>query len=125
MTIYFSKTTKGFYPLALKQKYVSAGTWPADAVELTEEEIQTYQGKNAPEGKKLGSVGGRPAWVDLPSPTPEQLKQQRIGELKALLAATDFKVLPDYQVRSGKTDAEMQEVYAERKAWYDELQGLL
>jgi len=60
--------------------------------------------------------------AELLAPTPEQLKQQRIGELKELLANTDFKVLPDYQLRSGKTDAEMQEIYTQRQAWYDELQ---
>ena len=62
--------------------------------------------------------------AELLAPTPEQLKQQRIGELKALLAGTDFKVLPDYQLRSGKTDDEMQEIYTQRQAWYDELQEL-
>ena len=49
----------------------------------------------------------------------------RIAELKQLLASTDFKTLPDYQSRSGKSDAEMQVIYTQRKDWYDELQGLL
>jgi hypothetical protein len=56
--------------------------------------------------------------------TPEQLTQNRINELKSLLASTDFKVLPDYQQRSGKTDAEIGQVVADRKAWYDELKEL-
>jgi hypothetical protein len=57
-------------------------------------------------------------------PTQEQLTQTRINELKSLLAGTDFKVLPDYQQRSGKTDAEMAQILADRKAWYDELKEL-
>jgi hypothetical protein len=59
-----------------------------------------------------------------PSITPEQLTQNRINELKSLLSSTDFKVLPDYQQRSGKTDAEMAQILSDRKAWYDELKGL-
>jgi hypothetical protein len=54
----------------------------------------------------------------------QQLTQTRINELKSLLSSTDFKVLPDYQARSGKTDEEMAQVFAERKAWYDELKEL-
>jgi hypothetical protein len=54
----------------------------------------------------------------------QQLTQTRINELKLLLASTDFKVLPDYQARCGKTDEEMAQVFAERKAWYDELKEL-
>jgi hypothetical protein len=54
----------------------------------------------------------------------QQLTQKRINELKSLLASTDFKVLPDYQSRSGKTDEEIGQVVANRKAWYDELKGL-
>jgi hypothetical protein len=54
----------------------------------------------------------------------QQLTQKRINELKSLLADTDFKVLPDYQQRSGKTDAEMAQILTERKAWYDELKEL-
>jgi hypothetical protein len=60
-----------------------------------------------------------------PPITPEQLTQSRINELKSLLANTDFKVLPDYQQRSGKTDAEMAQILADRKAWYDELKELI
>jgi hypothetical protein len=57
-------------------------------------------------------------------PSQRQLTQTRINELKLLLSSTDFKVLPDYQQRSGKTDEEMTQVFAERKAWYDELKEL-
>jgi hypothetical protein len=68
----------------------------------------------------------RPALVngELVEIPPEQPTQNRINELKLLLASTDFKVLPDYQQRSGKTDAEMAQILSDRKAWYDELKGL-
>ena len=40
---------------------------PDDAVILSEEEVETYYGQFPPDGKTLGSVEGRPAWVDLPA----------------------------------------------------------
>jgi hypothetical protein len=55
----------------------------------------------------------------------QQINQNRINELKSLLLSTDFKELPQYQKRSGKTDEEMAQIIAERTAWYDELQELL
>jgi hypothetical protein len=93
---------------------------PADAVEVSEEIFNASIQMQRPAlvNSKL---------VELPAeqPTQEQLTQTRINELKSLLAGTDFKVLPDYQSRSGKTDAEISQVVANRKAWYDELKGLI
>ncbi|MEM7932064.1 tail fiber assembly protein [Morganella morganii subsp. sibonii] len=69
----FSATTCGFYPLDMKQDYIDAGTWPDDAVEMTNKEKETYWTKQAPPGKQLGGdKKGRPAWVDIPPLTQEQ-----------------------------------------------------
>jgi hypothetical protein len=51
------------------------------------------------------------------APTPEQIKQQRINELKKLLFETDYKVLPDYDKQSA-------EIVAQRQAWRDEIRAL-
>jgi hypothetical protein len=92
---------------------------PADAIEVEEEIFN------------VSIQMQRPAFVndelvELPpeQPTSEQLTQNRTNELKLLLSSTDFKVLPDYQARSGKTDVEMAQILADRKAWYDELKEL-
>jgi hypothetical protein len=42
---------------------------------------------------------------------------RRIGEIKRLLAASDYKVLPDY-------DRTSDDVIAQRQAWRDELRAL-
>ncbi|MEM7974927.1 tail fiber assembly protein [Morganella morganii subsp. sibonii] len=69
----FSATTCGFYPLDMKQDYIDAGTWPDDAVEMTNKEKETYWTKQPPSGKQLGGdKKGRPAWVDIPPLTQEQ-----------------------------------------------------
>jgi hypothetical protein len=51
------------------------------------------------------------------APTSEQLKQQRISELKSLLANSDYKVLPDY-------DKPDDGIRAQRQAWREEIRKL-
>ncbi|EMQ3425113.1 tail fiber assembly protein [Escherichia coli] len=70
---YFSASNNGFYAQSLKDSvYEPAGAWPADAVEMSDDDYKTYSGQ-APEGKILGSGdGGVPAWVDIPPPTREE-----------------------------------------------------
>lgn len=83
MTIFFSKSTGGFYDSTLRASYAIAGTWPTDAVELTQEEQQTYHMQQPPEGKMLGSMGGRPAWVDIPPPPPPTREQVESARRRA------------------------------------------
>lgn len=72
MILYFSATTCGFYPLDMKSNYIDAGSWPDDAVEMTDKEKEIYWTRQAPAGKQLGGdKKGRPAWVDAPPPTKE------------------------------------------------------
>ncbi|KNC92538.1 tail fiber assembly protein [Trabulsiella odontotermitis] len=89
---YFSATNNGFYAQSLKDSvYSPAGEWPADAVELSEDDFKVYSGQ-APEGKILGSAaGGIPAWVDIPPPTPEEAiaaVEQKKTELLATAQST-------------------------------------
>lgn len=74
MMVYFSQSTKSFIPEAWKLDgtYTEAA-WPLDAVLLSEEEQSTYWKQSPPDGKHLGSDNGRPAWVDLPLPSLEDL----------------------------------------------------
>lgn len=73
MVIYFSATTCWFYPLDMKQDYIAAGSWPDDAVEMTDKEKETYWTTQPPSGKQLGGdKKGRPVWVDIPPLTKEQ-----------------------------------------------------
>ena len=94
--MYYSKTTNGFYPAEMRQDYEKAGTWPDDAIELTEQEVETYQGKQPPVGKQLGSVDGRPAWVDLPKPTLEQLVASKSQEIDSKAQQYIDSLTPKY-----------------------------
>lgn len=79
----FSKTTLAFYPVQLKENYISAGTWPDDGVDVTEEIFNEFN-STAPDGKQRGAdADGYPAWVDIPQTevdisTARQQKQAEI-----------------------------------------------
>ncbi|EOW5547086.1 tail fiber assembly protein [Escherichia coli O5:H32] len=89
MDMCFSATTLAFYPLDMKDGYIAAGTWPDDIVKLTDSERDKYWMKPAPEGKELGSVKGRPAWVDVALPTHEELVRQ--AEVKKAFLISEVK----------------------------------
>lgn len=72
--VFFSATTLGFYPEERKEEYEEASAWPADAVDLTDDELATYWKQCPPQGKLLGSKNGRPAWVGPPPLTGDELK---------------------------------------------------
>ncbi len=56
--------------------------------------------------------------AELAKPQPaDQVRANRIAELKGLLAATDYKVLPDYD----KPDAT---IVAQRQAWREAIRQL-
>ncbi|WP_248908344.1 tail fiber assembly protein [Escherichia coli] len=92
MKILFSASTVGFYDYDRKEAYERAGNWPADLIEITHELHLQFCGA-APSGKKLGSVDGKPAWVDIPPPTMEELISTAENERQRLLASADAVML--------------------------------
>lgn len=55
-------------------------------IDVTADELATYWKVTPPDGKKLGVIAGRPAWVDLPPLTAEQIteiKTINIAQAKA------------------------------------------
>lgn len=93
--MYFSKTTLGFYPDDMKPDYEKAGSWPSDAVELTEEEAATYWCKQAPAGEQLGGdAEGRPCWVAIPEPSPEERTAANKAKAMSLLSESDWVEIP-------------------------------
>lgn len=60
--------------------------------------------------------------VELPQPSEEEIKQQRIEELKGLLVETDYVVI---KIMEGEaTEEEYAEVLANRKLWRKEINEL-
>ena len=95
MKIYFSKIENGFFAESLKQDYIAAGSWPDDAVELTEKEAETYMAKTPPEGKSLsGNNKGRPVWVDIPPLPHAELVEQAEAQKQYLLSEAAESIAP-------------------------------
>lgn len=62
---YFSPSTGGVYPGALHMSYVSGGTWPDDAEELTKEDHNEFFKLKPPKGKVRTRKGGKHTWKDV------------------------------------------------------------
>jgi len=81
--MYYSHTTAGFYPADMRGDYEVAGTWPADAIELTEAEHSALRAGLAV-GKCIDvSSDGRPVLVDLPSPSLESVRASAISTINS------------------------------------------
>ncbi|EML7829503.1 DUF4376 domain-containing protein [Salmonella enterica] len=72
-----------FYPEALKEAYISAGTWPEHAADVNDEVMAVYS-QYPPEGKMLGTDNnGYPVWVDIPLPDIDDVRSQKHDEINA------------------------------------------
>lgn len=73
MTKFYSITTRGFYPAAMRNDYDAAGTWPADAaITTSDEEIAIHAGLAA--GGTVSGTSG--AWVITPRPLDSLASRQ-------------------------------------------------
>lgn len=90
--VQFSPSVLAFYP----QNMIDDGSYselPADLIELTGDEQSLYWKQTPPSGKSLGVISGRPAWVDLPPPTHDELIAAVESERQRLLSHADAVML--------------------------------
>ncbi|EMJ3156682.1 tail fiber assembly protein [Yersinia enterocolitica] len=119
MRALFSSKLAAFIPenMAIDGSYSTDVT--DNLIVVSNEELSTYWRQEPPAGKTLGTVNGRPAWVDLPPPTAEQLAeiktinvtQAKIDKSKLISDASNkIEILKD-RVDAGQDKA------AELKLW--------
>ncbi|MGV2813539.1 tail fiber assembly protein [Enterobacter cancerogenus] len=87
MAVYFSAAENGFFDEAFKADYISAGTWPTDAIVISEQWYQYLL-----EGQRKGKVivlntYDQPVLTDPPAPTKEQLNAEAEALKATLIAA--------------------------------------
>lgn len=114
--VYFSAGILGYIPAAWKDDGTyTDGSWPKDAVLLTDDEAAEFWKQNPPDGKSLGSRDGRPAWVDIPPRSKEELISEAAYRKAALLgtASTMISTLQDAVDLDMATDQEV----ADLKSW--------
>ncbi|MDA8478503.1 tail fiber assembly protein [Citrobacter sp. Awk 4] len=88
----YSPSQNMIIPVGLKQHYVDAGTWPDDAVNISDSQAAEFN-QQFPEGKILShDENSQPCWADAPPPTYDELlataefdKQRRINEANSYM----------------------------------------
>ncbi|MGJ0639414.1 tail fiber assembly protein [Xenorhabdus bovienii] len=94
MYIYSAKNN-GFCLIAWKQRYIDAGTWPEDEIEVSEAVFNEFAIMDPPTGKRrVAGSDGLPAWGDIPPPTPEQLQQQAEREKQSRMSQAANSIAP-------------------------------
>lgn len=85
---FYSADNNAFYDDELKDAYLAAGSWPNDAVEVSNEVFVEFI-STPPAGKVRAPVDGLPAWADIPPPTYEELVSSARIELQRRIDAAN------------------------------------
>lgn len=72
MSYLYSPSTNSFYAQILLNEYRNAGTLPDDCIAVEDSDYYQYAGE-PPKGKTRGVIDGLPGWVDLSTPTHEDM----------------------------------------------------
>ena len=123
---FFNPATCGFIPEHWKSDGTySKETWPADAVLLTAEEQSRFWKQSPPDGKTLGSLAGRPAWVELAaSVTVDELSAHERAWRDGQVSTTEWLVTrhrdeQDMQLATTLTAKQFAELLQYRQALRD------
>lgn len=92
MGAYFSPSQALFYAANMVDDGSYGKSLPDDLIELPDAETEQYWRVSPPEGKKLGSVNGHPAWVDVPPLTAEQQAEIAITQRAQLRIRADSEI---------------------------------
>ncbi|WP_176243676.1 tail fiber assembly protein [Halomonas sp. CSM-2] len=99
--MHYSATKKAFYPTNMRSTYQANGSWPVDAIKVTDAEWKTYGQSQPPDGMQRGAdEKGRPSWVPIPPDDLDTLAAKKRGEIDsaAARAVADIRSLyPDFE----------------------------
>ncbi|MGJ7057413.1 tail fiber assembly protein [Morganella morganii] len=81
-----------FYSYGLKEEYLTAGNWPENGVDISDEERAGFMQKP---GFVVGAdKRGDPVWIPEPPPTKEQLTEQAETKKQFLLSEANTVISP-------------------------------
>lgn len=82
---YYSPKMNSFYPADLHKRYEQAGSWPSDALGISDEIFNQYS-VSPPAGKiRVSSGDGLPSWGEIPPPTHEEQKAMAVSKKQSLI----------------------------------------
>ncbi len=79
----YSPSEHVIYNAAFYEDYQKAGTWPADGIEISDEDATLFSGNNEPAGKMLGYQNGSLIWIDRPAPPSGELRKNALTALSS------------------------------------------
>lgn len=80
---FFSATENCFYSIQLKNDYLSAGTWPSDAVGITDQMYEEFI-LPCPNKERIANASGFPSWrVVEEDSLPSRIKRKKSQMSKA------------------------------------------
>lgn len=88
----YSPSENAVYNALLYDNYIKAGTWPTDAIQISDEDAIKFSGGNKPAGKMLAMIDGLLMWVDEPPLSPDQLKADAENMKSTLRAKADAEI---------------------------------
>jgi hypothetical protein len=90
---YYSSITNSFYPAALFSDYVSAGSWPADAISVTDALFMEYSEPSSVGKIRSSDENGKPCWIERPALTQaEEVTEANVKRANLLSTAQDIIV---------------------------------
>lgn len=90
---FFSAKTLLFYPKNMMDEYKASGSWPNDAIEVSEDIYKEFL--TSPKGKtRSATSNGTPCWIDVPLPTHENLVSLAEQKKNRLFAEANTAIAP-------------------------------
>lgn len=97
LSMCFSASRNAFYRHDLKERYKATGSWPADAVEVTDDVYQEFKSADAATGKQRDAdANGRPCWVDIPPASLADLATAALRRINTGYSAAIAEILAEY-----------------------------
>lgn len=93
----YSPSNNMFYPVILIDDYKLSGTWPLDAVMVSQAVFEKFTAP-PPQGKvRSPNSSGQPRWVDCQAPTEEQIISAQ-QSMKEYLISSAIAITSDWRV---------------------------
>ncbi|EOC0421579.1 tail assembly chaperone [Cronobacter sakazakii] len=68
----YSASANALFPLTMRQDYVTAGTWPEDALIISDEIASEFMAEPPAGQMRVAGADGFPQWSNKPEPTHEE-----------------------------------------------------